>query len=89
MKLAISGLTIQEAAKAQEQFIVWLGTPECDGILDLSNIERIDMCGIQLLLSLKKSLGMRDIPLILSGLSSFLIESLNLSGCTSLLDSSL
>jgi anti-anti-sigma regulatory factor len=88
MKLSIQGLTIQDAAQAKELFIAWLNDVELDGSLDLSSVERIDMCGIQLLLSLKKSLAAQEMPLQLSGLSPFLIESLNLSGCSSLLEGS-
>jgi len=88
MKLSIQGLTIQDAAQAKELFIAWLNDGKMDGSLDLSSVERIDMCGIQLLLSLKKSLAAQEVPLQLSGLSPFLIESLNLSGCRSLLEGS-
>ena len=86
MKLPFQGLTIQEVEEAQKALLIWLSEKEPEEILDLSRIERIDMCGIQLLLSLQNSLREQGgVPLLLSGLCDFLRQSIELSGCAPLL----
>lgn len=85
MKLSIQSLTIQEVEKVHETLMAWLLDDPSEGVLDLGSVERIDMCGIQLLLSLKNSLNEMGITLHLSGLSSYLVDSFNLSGCTPIL----
>lgn len=85
MKIPFQGLTIQEVEEAQKSLLIWLSEKAPEEILDLSRIERIDMCGIQLLLSLQNSLHEQGEPLLLSGLSVFLRQSIELSGCAPLL----
>ncbi|MDD5051274.1 MAG: STAS domain-containing protein [Sulfuricurvum sp.] len=85
MKLLIQGLTIQEVEKGLSELQNALTKWDAQEFLDMSNIERIDMCGIQLLLSFQKSLHESGMTLKFSGLSPFILESFILSGCSDLL----
>lgn len=81
MKLSLNGLTISEVIDVQTILLEALGEWNAQENLDLSDINTIDMCGIQLLLSFQKSLEVLGYPLKLTGMSDYLIRSFELSGC--------
>lgn len=88
MKLTAQGLTIGNVNETHERLHEALRDWNSDTKVDMSDVTSIDMCGIQLLISLQKTLSLKDLPLIFSGLSPYIETSIRLSGCTSLLDTS-
>lgn len=81
MKLSLNGLTISDVSEAQSLLLEALGDWDNNKTLDITNVHSIDMCGIQLLLSFQKSLHLLGYTLKLSGVSDFIKNSIQLSGC--------
>ena len=55
MKLEFESLTIASAQEIHEHFLSYLLSDQLSLELDLANVNKIDLCAIQLLLSLQKS----------------------------------
>lgn len=86
MKLSSQGLIIGHIQETHRLFKDALASWKVDDIVDLSDISDIDMCGIQLLLSLKKTLTFMGFPLVLSGYTPHIANAFHLCGCSSLLE---
>lgn len=86
MTFSPNGLTIGNIEEThrliQDALSLWTADQE----IDLSEVTAVDMSGIQLLISLKKTLAEMGFPFLPSGLSPYLENSIRLSGCTSLLE---
>lgn len=54
MKIAQTQLTIYEVESFHQEILRTLESAEENLALDFSNVEKIDLCGVQLLLSLQK-----------------------------------
>lgn len=88
MKLPSQGLTIGAIQETHRLFKDAIVSWSAEEIVDLADISDIDMSGIQLLISLQKTIALKGFSLHLSGLSPYIENSIRLSGCTSLLDAS-
>ena len=84
-KLKYDKLTIYEVEDLHKKILKDLKKEEGDLRLDFTSIQKIDMTGIQLLLSTKKTCETQSKKLILMNLSEGVKESVKLSGCDLLL----
>jgi anti-anti-sigma regulatory factor len=80
MILETSELTIYEVEKLQTLFLDEL-TKKSDFTIDMKNIEKIDMVGIQLLLSLKKSADAQNQQLTFINLNENISHHIALCAC--------
>ena len=83
MTVDFSALSIYEVEQCHQAFLDTLS--EDDFILDLQKVQKIDMAGIQLLLSLKLSLEQNAKTLKIENIHENVTKALALCGCESLL----
>ncbi|MFA6195492.1 MAG: STAS domain-containing protein [Sulfurimonas sp.] len=79
-------LEVEEAEKIKGELLLCLENKEPLVKLDLRNINKIDLCVIQLLLSLQKSLHNQNRNMTLTNCTNSVIEALELSGCSKLFE---
>ena len=85
MKIEFTSLTIYEVEKFQEILLNLLKKDE-DIELDFSNVEKIDMTVIQLLISFQKSCDSQSKFLKLKNINEPVLQSLVITGCNSLFE---
>ena len=86
MKLEWETLSVQMVDKLQESLMHSLvGSQEIMKI-DLENINKIDICAIQVLLSLQKTLNERESSLLLMNCTTGVMDALALCGCLELFE---
>jgi len=78
-------LTIYEVDKVKELFSSLVQNLTEDLELNLKNIQKIDMSGIQLLLATQKSCQLQNKNMILSHINENIKKDLELCGCMDLL----
>jgi len=78
-------LTIYEVEDLHKKFLKYIKKAEGDLTLDLGLIQKIDMSGIQLLLSTNKTCKEKSINFNLANVSDSIKETIKLSGCDSAL----
>ncbi|PHR54081.1 MAG: hypothetical protein COA44_14280 [Arcobacter sp.] len=76
----IKALTIYEVEKVQVLFIKELSTSQ-DLVLDMQAIEKIDMVGIQLLLSLVKSAETNEKNVSFSNITDSVLQQIKICHC--------
>jgi len=81
---SISELTIYEAENIHTIFINLLTTKE-DIVLDMQSIEKIDMVGIQLLISLLNSLKSQDISVEFIHFKESILQYIEICYCSDIL----
>lgn len=79
-------LEVEEADKIKDELLLCLENTEPLVKLDLRNINKIDLSVIQLFLSLQKSLHNQNRGMTLINCTNSVIEALELSGCSKLLE---
>jgi anti-anti-sigma factor len=84
MKLEKENFTVYETEELKEQ-IVHLIEQNDSFELDLENIIKIDMSGIQLLISVKKSCDKKNIPFKIINIDDVLLKSFQICGCDTVL----
>lgn len=77
-------LTIYEVESFQKSLLEWCRGASESVVLDFSPIHKIDMAGIQLLLSAQKMCKEKGVSLVLNNLSSEVNESIRIAGCEAL-----
>jgi len=80
----LTELTIYEAQNIKDVFLELLNSKE-NIILDMKNIEKIDMVGIQLLISLTNSLSTQNISVEFINLQDSVLEHINVCYCSDIL----
>lgn len=78
-----NSLTIYEVEKVQDQFLSLLGDEKIE--IDCSELQKIDMSGLQLLVSLQKSAMEMEKEFSLINLSSDMQHNFDLSGLGTIL----
>ena len=79
-------LGVEEADKIKETFISFLQSEDATLRLNLCNVNKIDLCAVQLILSLKKSLDEENRTLLLINCTNSVIDAFKLVGCFTLLE---
>lgn len=79
-------LGVEEADAIKEELLSFIASQDKQLELDLGNVNKIDLCALQLLLSLKKSLEEKDRTLVLLNCTNSVLEAFELCGCSNLLE---
>jgi len=85
MKLEYDKLTIYEVEDLHKKLIEYFSKSATDLTLDLDFIQKLDMTGIQLLLSTQRTCKQKLIPFSLINLSDEIKQTLKLAGCDTIL----
>ena len=85
MKLEHESLTIAIAQTLHETLLAFSLTPDENLELDFTNVNKVDLCAIQLLLSAKKTLQANKQTLKLTNCTNSVIAAFALCGCEDLL----
>jgi len=80
MKLESENFTIYEVEELKDKFLEEFQVYK-DVEIDLSNVHKIDMTAIQLLLSLKKSCKDKEKTLEIQNINDNIFKAFQLSGC--------
>ncbi len=86
MKLEWDTLSVQIADELKEKLLHFSEKIEEIMKLDLSNVNKIDLCAIQLLMSLKKGLDEVGSRLLLLNCTIGVMDALTLCGCLELFE---
>ena len=78
-------LTIYEVESFHKHLLQWSNESNGDLVLEFGNVHKIDMAGIQLLLSAQKACAFKGVNLVLKNLSAEVAETIRIAGCKSLL----
>jgi anti-anti-sigma factor len=79
-------LGVEEADKIKDELMSFFQTQDKALELDLGNVNKVDLCALQLLLSLKKSLEDEERTLLLLNCTNSVVEAFELCGCFQLLE---
>lgn len=79
-------LGVEEADKIKEEMLSFIASQDEQLELDLGNVNKIDLCALQLLLSLQKSLEEEGRTLRLLNCTNSVLEAFELCGCSNLLE---
>ncbi len=86
MKLEWETLSVQIADELKKTLLAFSEKLEENMKLDLANVNKIDLCAIQLLVSLKKTLNEKESRLLLLNCTIGVMDALALSGCLELFE---
>ena len=86
MKLEWETLSVQVADQLKELLVDSLVDSQEIIKIDLTNVNKIDLCAIQVLLSLKKTLEERENSLLLINCTTGVMDALALCGCLELFE---
>lgn len=78
---SLTELTIYEAQNIKDIFLELLNTKQ-DVILDMSSIEKIDMVGIQLLISLTSSLKVQNLAVEFTNVKDAVLQHIDVCYCS-------
>jgi len=85
MKLEFDLLSIDNIDALKVKFLEYISEENSTITLDLSEVNKIDLCAIQLLLSLQKTLDMQNRELFIENCTQSVQDALYLCGCETLL----
>ena len=80
-KIENDKFTIYEVEALYKQFIIWCNEAKGELSLDFEAVQKIDMAGIQLLLSAQKSCREKSARLTLENVPENILEALRIAGC--------
>jgi anti-anti-sigma factor len=78
-------LTIYEVESFHKNLLQWSNESNGDLILECGHLHKIDMAGIQLLLSAQKACAYKGVNLVLKNLSAEVASTIRIAGCEALL----
>jgi len=84
-KLEYDKVTIYEVESLQKELLELINAIEDELVLDFSQVSKVDMTSIQILISAQKSCKEKAIPFSLINLSTGLKETLESCGCSTIL----